>query len=569
MVRHRAHDSRPKMSFAHSFLWIALAAITALLQLGSPALAAPGPDLYSKTPLAASILASSGSSPLPSSSSQNPASNHTRQHPDLHVLGYVTPWNAEGFSLVESYRGRFTSVSPVWYSVRINHAASPESGSGEAPQYAVHGGPSTPEEVGWYRRLRKWDLDDATGLELPPVKVLPRFVLEGWTTQDYQDIIGSATHGISLTEAIFAEVSLRGYDGIVLEAAAAWAMREPIKLLADRLHADGKELVVVLQALREGEGLQESNKAVMLAVEELTPIVDWIHVMVSGAATQAVGRSDVHADIVSFPCPRAQTYDFLGPPGAPFDPASQGSHPAAASIPPESPLLRPGVRSPGPNAPFSYLEANVESLTGHLELSGRDPSQQVFSPFGSGSGGQASQAPGAKLLAGLPMYGYSYPLAHLDIQGTPHVALPPLLEVEDDVLLETSDEAQAEVTRARRKAEEEARTATLGRGLFPVLSGPGEPVTIRDVRELLHSEPATLVRVDEGSDEMVLDYFKAKGGSEDEPGAQGTVTAWYRRAYVPSYATMQARLNLVEENGAGGVAVWDVGQGGAWLLHAL
>src|SRR5262245_26238945 len=59
----------------------------------------------------------------------------TKQHPELTVLAYVTPWNARGKGLVDEYREKFDIVCPVWYTIHVDES--------QAGVYEVRGAPPT------------------------------------------------------------------------------------------------------------------------------------------------------------------------------------------------------------------------------------------------------------------------------------------------------------------------------------------------------------------------------------------------------------------------------------------
>jgi chitinase domain-containing protein 1 len=36
----------------------------------------------------------------------------------VQVLGYVTPWNNDGYTVSETFGAKFSFISPVWYQLR-------------------------------------------------------------------------------------------------------------------------------------------------------------------------------------------------------------------------------------------------------------------------------------------------------------------------------------------------------------------------------------------------------------------------------------------------------------------
>ncbi|CAO1618268.1 unnamed protein product [Parajaminaea phylloscopi] len=494
------------------------AVATALLYVLLVGRSAQAQGLYSDHPSRSTILASADGRPL------HDSGNHTRRHPKIDVLGYVTPWHPRGYTLAEQYRGKFDTISPVWYTLRTD-------GDPSLQRYVLHGGPPTDADAHWYHRLRQSATDESTGRTLPAVKVMPRVMLEDWTADDYRVLLGHTLEGMGFTEAIAAEVLTRGYDGVVLETGAAYAMREPIRLLSERLHDEGKQLVLVLPPLRRDTG--QVNELVLAAVRDLHPLADQIHVM---------------------------TYDHLGPGGQLWT--------APGDVPPASPLAKDGVRTFGPNAPLSWMERNIRGISGRgfdgeasfpSDAADDFASQHAFVDVQASAAGSQTLS---KLLAGVACYGYTYAVGWLDIDGKPQVVLPPSspTAAKDN----STDEQEKYRTKAEQK--EEGRRDTV----FPILTKAGDSITFEELREVLQKNKV-LVRQDEASRENFVDYLKLRedGATQRRPDGTEAPIAWYRRAYFPSARTMRARLELVEELGAGGVALWDIGQGGSWLLHEL
>lgn len=256
-------------------MWVPSLAPFLLILLPPIARLANAQSIYSDFPSRSNVLAYSEGPPL------NGASNHTKQHEGLEVMAYVTPWNEEGYTLAEAYRGRLASVSPVWYTIK-------PSGD-DVTKYSVLGGPSRSSDVEWYQRLSQPAVDESSGRALPPVKILPRFKFEDWQVHDYKTLLGAAIEGIALTENIMLEVMTKNYDGLVLETGAMWAMKEPIKVLAERLHGEGKELVVIMPALRNEASANQTDTLIRSGVKDLAPLVDKIQIMVGLVGEQARG----------------------------------------------------------------------------------------------------------------------------------------------------------------------------------------------------------------------------------------------------------------------------------------
>ncbi|PWN20011.1 hypothetical protein BCV69DRAFT_283534 [Microstroma glucosiphilum] len=439
-------------------------------------------------------------------------------------MAYVTPWNQEGYTLAEAYRGRLYSVSPVWYTIT-------PSGD-DVTKYSVLGGPPRSSDAEWYLRLSQPAVDKGTGRTLPPVKILPRFRFEGWQAQDYKTLLSAAIEGIALTENIMMEVMTRKYDGVVIETGAMWALREPIKVLADRLHGEGKQIVVVMPALRNEAITSETDALIKSGVKDLAPFVDKIQIM---------------------------TYDYTGSQGTYFDPSTM-------TLPADSILRTDGIRLPGPNTPFSYLRNNMEAFLGSSKAQAAfsDPLGQfgVFDDLGEAAYNDTDRVPADKLMMGVAMYGYTYPLAHVLASGNTQAVSPPTSPTA------AKDNSTEEQEKYRLRADQ--REAVHALDAARILAAVGDPVTIREIREVFTAGKA-LVRKDASSGEAYFDYLKLKEDGSVHTREDGSTApvAWYRRAYWPTPTTIKERIEVVEEHGVKSVALWDIGQGGAWLLHSL
>ncbi|XP_003707684.1 chitinase domain-containing protein 1 isoform X1 [Megachile rotundata] len=125
-------------------------------------------------------------------------SNTTHKRFTGDVLGYITPWNSNGFEIAKLFHGKFTMVSPVWL-------AFPE---GNAATYKL----STHDvQKKWLKEMR------AANNEAHHVKVLPRVLFEHWSVND---IVGlySETHKLSeLISSLIDTAEVYHFDGYVLE----------------------------------------------------------------------------------------------------------------------------------------------------------------------------------------------------------------------------------------------------------------------------------------------------------------------------------------------------------------
>lgn len=282
-------------------------------------------------------------------------SDHAKHHPELPVLGYVTPWNPRGNQLVEEYRDKFDIVCPVWYTV---HPV--EDGSAV---YAVQGGLPRDEDKEWYQRLQQGPR---------PLRVAPRFLLDGWSSDDYKYLIYNETRWTELSNVILKVVADMSFDGVVFESAATHAVRGALTKLSDALWDDDKILVAVVPPAAGATGF--SNDLSEMAVSELTDIVDYFSIM---------------------------TYDMYGPRGHEYT----SSFPAGSQLFPAQQQHK--VRVPGPNTSFSWIQTNLMAF--RQAISNRAEMVQDFQMSDRFNKKETGQ-----FLMGLPLYSYKYPVYPVD-----------------------------------------------------------------------------------------------------------------------------------------------------------
>lgn len=175
-----------------------------------------------------------------------------KRHPDLPVLGYVTPWNPRGKQLVEDYREKFDLVSPVWYTVHADEA-------NVDGVYAVRGGPPAKEDEDWYQRLQNPTASSGAAKSL---QVVPRFILDGWDQDNFQNLIFNETRWRLLSDAIMDVVAERSFDGVVFESGASYALGPPLTKLSEVLHAQEKLLILVMPPVRApGDGMTDEHNS--------------------------------------------------------------------------------------------------------------------------------------------------------------------------------------------------------------------------------------------------------------------------------------------------------------------
>lgn len=480
-------------------------------------------SIYSPYPSRTTILAQSHQS-----RSNASVVNHIRTHSQGRiVLGYVTPWNPRGTRTAEQFRGKFDIISPAWHTVDAVH-------TGGKTYYTVGGGAPSPADEEWLRRMQK-SAKDANGNLLPEVNISPRYVLDRFSPEDLVEMLASDALMEALVRSIIESVDANSYDGVVFECAAVWAIEPLVRMLSEQLHDRGRTIVSVIPALKQDldEPQKQSNKITTHGMKILSPLVDYIMIM---------------------------TYDHAGQQGRAYQDVYN-----IEALPKDSPLRQDGVRCPGPNTPLEYLTVNAEHLSATAGLEGPSDAFVMQSGLGLDS---LSTSVSRKMLVGLPLYGYSYAVGWFDQHSSSSQGVPRIPPSSPIASKDNDTEAQALSREKAERKEEQAPT------IVPVLRFPGEPFKHEDLIATLTQNKA-LIRLDESSQEQYFDYVAPLPASqhpkltkEEAEQVQKPLASYYR-AYFPSPHTMKRRLSTMEDFPEMGVALWDLGQCGEWLLHEL
>ncbi|KAK7713288.1 hypothetical protein SLS64_004537 [Diaporthe eres] len=302
-------------------------------------------------------------------------SSGPKRHPDLPVLGYVTPWNSRGKQLVEDYQEKFDLVSPVWYTVHADEANAAEV-------YSVRGGPPSKEDEEWYQRLQK---PGASSGAAKPLQIVPRFILDGWDQENFQNLIFNETRWRLLSEVIMDVIAERSFDGVVFESGASYALGPPLTKLSEVLHAKDKLLILVMPPVRApGDGMTDAHNSMMLQpLAGLSHYIDYFSVM---------------------------TYDMTGPGGRELHDGT--GFPDGSSI--RRAITQGQAREPGPNTSADWVRDNLKAFVEASQAGAMDPSQL---PSGS-------RWASRKFLMGMPLYGYKYPVLFVDKKSGDFVKRP-------------------------------------------------------------------------------------------------------------------------------------------------
>ncbi|GAC97956.1 hypothetical protein PHSY_005544 [Pseudozyma hubeiensis SY62] len=502
------------------------------------------------------------------------------------VLAYITPWNARGIDVVDEYAEKIDMVSPVWYTVLVDREVV-SKGGGNAT-YVLSGGPPSEKE-------REWVESKLKNRE-SRVKIVPRFYLDSWQQNDYADLLSSPSNWNRLSQLITTEVSTKGYHGIVFESAATHLLFEPISLLSSSLKTTDKSLTVVLPPLRTQYSLngikldrmqQSQNTMIKQSIPQLAAVVDYFSIMtydMSGAGGRA---SKMEGKDFGKESPlrgaKRGTLREAGPNtsgkwiGENVRLIAEATRDASrareerrrkqkAEAEAEAELNKEAgeggdeevERLKDPSSPFAYDEfggeevldeASVDSQTEERDGEKAPAEQQAEAEQPEDS---LSLIKG-KLLMGMPMYGYRYPIFWIDkTTGQGIIVSPPL----------NPDEGK------------ELFSRTSSSSLLPFLRGPAEAVTMDAILTILSDHDGVIIDPkDDG--EGWFDYTEtvtseSAKGKESQGLKPGDEIYW--RMYLPLPSTTQTRLEALEgdnEDVGAGVSLWELGQANGMLLHAL
>ncbi|XP_058808420.1 chitinase domain-containing protein 1 [Phymastichus coffea] len=112
------------------------------------------------------------------------------------VLGYITPWNGEGYEQAKRFHGKFDMVSPVWFTI---NSKSPF----KIPTHDI--------QKSWLHDMRADDNDNHT------VKVLPRIIFDGWSNDDIIELFSNIKKRDKLISTLVDLAENYSFDGYVME----------------------------------------------------------------------------------------------------------------------------------------------------------------------------------------------------------------------------------------------------------------------------------------------------------------------------------------------------------------
>eukprot|EP01102_Stenamoeba_stenopodia_P019428 TRINITY_DN7334_c0_g1_i2.p1 TRINITY_DN7334_c0_g1~~TRINITY_DN7334_c0_g1_i2.p1 ORF type:complete len:477 (+),score=118.08 TRINITY_DN7334_c0_g1_i2:28-1458(+) len=163
------------------------------------------------------------------------------------ALGYITPWNADGFDIALRFQSKFTFLSPVWFQIK-RHASS--------TQFRIEGKEGIDRD--WIAKMRG---DMKSNSKEKRAKIVPRFLMESWSREDYLSFFSSSSSSSQLSSSLSRFVSENDFDGLVFDMGYT-GFRDPrngnnvnskneglmnfFRNLGTQLHSSGKTLIVVV-----------------------------------------------------------------------------------------------------------------------------------------------------------------------------------------------------------------------------------------------------------------------------------------------------------------------------------
>ncbi|KAI4503533.1 hypothetical protein M0802_000936 [Mischocyttarus mexicanus] len=151
------------------------------------------------------------------------------------VLGYITPWNSNGYDISKTFHGKFTMVSPVWFSILPSNTST-----FPLPTHDV--------QKKWLKDIR------SVNSESHNVKILPRLLFKHWSTDDITELENNTLKQQQLITTLIDTAKTFRFDGYVLEI---W----------DQFIYTGINVQIVLSAVKTiSQKLKNNNLDVILAI---------------------------------------------------------------------------------------------------------------------------------------------------------------------------------------------------------------------------------------------------------------------------------------------------------------
>lgn len=114
------------------------------------------------------------------------------------VLGYCTPWNADGFKVSKTFHGKFTMISPVWLSLSFGNMSTYQLATDSV-------------QTKWIKEMRTNNNANHS------VKLVPRVLFERWSIDDIIRIYNNTESKTQLIISLVDAAQTFHFDGYVLE----------------------------------------------------------------------------------------------------------------------------------------------------------------------------------------------------------------------------------------------------------------------------------------------------------------------------------------------------------------
>ncbi|KAL2715381.1 chitinase domain-containing protein 1 [Vespula squamosa] len=114
------------------------------------------------------------------------------------LLGYITPWNNNGYEISKIFHGKFTMISPVWLSILPSNMST-----FQLPTHDI--------QKKWLKDMRSMNTENHN------VKILPRVLFEHWSTNDIIELENNIQKQQQLITVLSDTAKSFRFDGYVLE----------------------------------------------------------------------------------------------------------------------------------------------------------------------------------------------------------------------------------------------------------------------------------------------------------------------------------------------------------------
>ncbi|KAJ3118086.1 Chitinase domain-containing protein 1 [Physocladia obscura] len=138
---------------------------------------------------------------LESYSIYSSADAHTRKFVQP-VLAYITPWHNRGYDIAKYFRGKFTHLSPVWYTIKPNGKNWELTGAHDV-------------DKGWIAEVTA-PVERENESDFVP-QMVPRFRIEISTEEHLKSLASDDNAFSTVNKLIIQECRTQNFDGFVLE----------------------------------------------------------------------------------------------------------------------------------------------------------------------------------------------------------------------------------------------------------------------------------------------------------------------------------------------------------------